>query len=271
LASNTEPAQLLRCAFAEAVISQELLNNVFVDFYFPSDIKSSPESNKLIQVLDWLSRVEPRRASICRSQIATVCCQNENMRSKIISEATQRVLTTLNPWIIDNREQLSNELIELFTEAVELWQPLQRADRHIVVKNDGDWIDEDTWQEYDDMSLLPNHQSNPPIHDYEPMVILFPRIFTGSFLIFHGYALYPTQAAIIAAKLECSQAGPNSGLRRRDPMYRTERRLSNAVHDTIQKSSSDGRREASHSRVRSHRPDRTASVSSTKSTKTGSV
>jgi hypothetical protein len=263
------------------VISQELSTSIFLDFHFPDAVKSSPELNSLAQILHWLSTVEPRRAGICRSQIAIICCQCGNIRQKIINQATQRVLTALNPWIFENREQLSNELAELFTEAVELWQPLQRADSHVMVKNDGDWIDEDTWPEYNDVNLLPaNHQNNPQISINQPLAILFPRIYAGNDMISHGYALYPTQAAVIAAKLEHGQASPSIGLRRRntgasnrEPLNsrRTERRLSSTPYDTIQKTSLDGRREASHANAGSHRADRTASVSSTRSNKTGSV
>jgi len=281
LVSNTKPAQLLRCAVAEATVAHELSENVFIDFYSPDAVKPPPESKRPIPILDWLSEMDPLRASICRSQIAIVCYEYENTRQKIISQATQRVLATLDPWIFDNRRELTNELTQLFTESLELWQPLQRArTAHFMVDNSGAWLNEDSWEDYNEASLSSSpHRNDQQITGHIPLAILFPRITAGSVMVYHGYALYSTQAAVIAATLEYSQASPSIGLRRRPTSHRikdtlsspTERRLSSSTHDTVQKPSSDGRGEGSNSRAGPHRADHTASVSSTRSKRGSAV
>jgi hypothetical protein len=281
LQSNSKPAKYLRWALAEAVISEELSNNIFTAFYFPKDIKPSPESNELIHILDWLNRADTRRASICRSQLAIVCSQDENTGQKIASKATQRVLDILSPLISENRDEFANKLEELFTRAVKLWQPLQRADKRIVVSATNKWSDQthwDLWEEYDDISL---QQKSSPMPTYESLVILFPQIWAGSKLLFHGKALSPTQNAFIAAKLEHLEAEPNrffSRSRRNTGNYigdlgnRTaERRMSSTARgDATPRPTFDTRRETSftgrtHSQTGPQREDVTASVSSTRS------
>jgi hypothetical protein len=280
LRTNSKPAKFLRWALAEAVISEELSNNIFTAFYFPKDIKPSPESNGLVRILDWLNGADTRRASICRSQFAIVCSQDENTGQNIVSQATQRVLNILGPFISENRDELANKLEELFTRAVRLWQPLQRADKRVVVSAD-QWSDQnnwDLWEEYDDISL---QQTSSPMPTYESLVILFPQIWAGSKLLFRGKALLPTQNAFIAAKLEHLEAEPTrffSRSRRNTGNYigdlgnRTaERRMSSTARgDATQKPTIDAQRETSftgrtYSQTGTQREGVTASVPSTRS------
>jgi hypothetical protein len=218
--------------------------------------------------------MDPIRASICRSQIAIVCSEHDDPRQKIISQATQRVLNILDPWISEDKAKFGDELAEFFNEAIGLWQPLQRAESHYVVNNNfGDWWNDDVWKGYSDLSLLPAAYSDMQQMsdlEFEPLINLFPRILGENDIIYHGRALSSTQAVVVAAKQELSQGSPR--LRRttvsqnikETNQIRYERRPSSSIHDATQKASSEVRSEVSNSQIGSQQAHRTSSIASNK-------
>jgi len=281
--SNTEPAQYIRCAVAEAVIAQTLARKVFLDFYLPES--SRAELSALIRALAWLREEHPRQATIARCQIATACNEHSG-KGQIPTLAAEEVCTILNPWISDNtaRERLAGDLTNLFREAMDLWQNLQRAEEPattVVDVGDANWLEEeDARSEYNKVAVGEEHRPQGTTSGLlGPLAVLFPQIWIGSQLVYHGFALFHTQSAVIAASLERSQRNSRNTNTNRRRMSESEKRDSahqrKSSGDGTQRSSLGAPSDLSYSERVNSRPQRTrtdpaASVSSTKSQRTGS-
>jgi len=207
----------MRCAFAEAVIARQLATHVFRDFCLPEEA-GGVELGRLSKALTSLNG---REAEVIRCQLARASHKREDAET-VSTRAAESVCSILNDWLGDDearRRRFKVDLVSLFSEAVVLWRHLQRTGKHTeaVVDLAGDWCEEDARTEYDGIILVEEHRSQQTnsLVTGPPVAVLFPQILSDD-LLFPGYALFPTQSAVIAAFQEGgSQQNPNATHRRR--------------------------------------------------------
>ena len=216
----------MRCALAESVIANQLTTNIFQDFYIVGSI--STKLHGLAEVLSTLDEQGPRKASIARYQIATAL-EDSQVRNQIILHTVEIVERSLLPWLPQNtdkktsaQESLRHDLTELFKDAVDLWQRLRRAPEHCTASADlisDEWAPEDARQLYDTIKTDEKYRvQGAALETNLPVAVLFPQIWKGSQVIFHGHALFPSQSAFIMASLENTKASMSNGsVRRRRP------------------------------------------------------
>ncbi|KAK3685147.1 hypothetical protein B0T22DRAFT_212183 [Podospora appendiculata] len=293
-ASNSPAARAMRCASAEALIAHQLSTQIFVDFY-PLDREADIEISGLVRALEWLDVARPLQATIIRCQLAKVCNESRTAE-KIPKQATDVVCGQLGPWLSydsTRAQQFATDLEGLFSTAMELWQKLQctrtRVKAAAGLAEHGWFFDDDSRAEYGGRPAEDDGAASGLINNLGgPLAVLFPQIRTGRdtedssssmSLLFHGFALFPAQALVMAATSERgSQAASRraSAYQRRrtsdgegEPQ-RTSRRLSNASREGGQQRSvlgaaSDSERASLRSSVKGRADHPTASVSSTRS------
>ncbi|KAK4210802.1 hypothetical protein QBC37DRAFT_27355 [Rhypophila decipiens] len=216
LASNSMPARYMRCALAEAVISDVLSRLVFSNrILATARLKGNGGDNSadlgpMVAGLETLSsRGYPVEATIIQWQLVKVCQQLKSSR-KTVSRATQAVCHILDPWLVvecresSTKDEFADQLTSLFSEAAGLWQTLQRtrANATAAVGNaGGDWdYEEDSWPEYNMCEKPPSTptagKDGSPVDDHDtrrrwssltnghptslPVASLFPRILAGN-------------------------------------------------------------------------------------------
>jgi hypothetical protein len=200
----------MRCAITEAVISQKLASNIFRDFY-TWDKEAETELSGLRKGLSWLGKEHPKEATIMRCQLAKACNKSCNVEA-VATQVAQDICAALRSWLNDDtaRRQFAERLKEIFVEAIRIWQHLQKTRQGAMAAMDltsESWIEEtDARPEYNSMALgsEQNSQQRPTSQDIDPLAILFPQIYAGDELLFHGFALFPTQTAVIVASQECN-------------------------------------------------------------------
>ncbi|KAK3328268.1 hypothetical protein B0T19DRAFT_186107 [Cercophora scortea] len=266
--SNSPAARAMRRASAEAVIALQLSTHIFVDFY-PVDREADMKLSGLVRALDWLNDEHPLEATIIRCQLARVC-NDSPIADEIPKQATDVVCGQLGPWLAADDgtrvQKFAAELEDLFSAAMGLWQKLQCTRTRVTAVASLDervwFIDDDSWPEYGSTPA----EEEPNMGG--PLAVLFPQIRAGkdtsessssggsSSLLFHGFALFPEQAHVKAAKEECKSQRASrrtSTFQRRrtsdggsqgEPQ-RPHRRLSSASRDGAQQRSLLGAQAAS--------------------------
>ena len=288
--SNSPVARSIRCAMAEAVISQELSRTIFQQFYVTDD-DSGVQLDGIIRALSWLNKKHPQEALVVRCQLARALNQSSEVRQRP-TQSAQKVGATLSPWLGGNQiEQFVKDLQDQFTEAMALWQPLQQAIHRVEARTDLSaelWYWDDRRPQYDEVAsgADPAQTLEDEAH---PIAVLFPQIYTkGPDPLFHGYALFSTQPVYKVAVQERrslrSSRTDSASYRRRmssgpagmdhhaEQQTKGGRRASGASGDgSQQRTSVFGSDLSSSSAMGSRgRQDMTASILSTKSRKSGS-
>jgi hypothetical protein len=206
--SNSKVARCIRCAIAEAIVAQELAEKIFRDFYV-GDKETENELSDFRKVLTFLSKEYPKEATIIRCQLVKVCNEPSKVDA-LATQAAQEVCGALCYWLNDDsaQGQFVEGLRGIFVDAIGIWQHLQRTVQGAVVVMDltpDSWIEEtDTRPEYDSVTLR-SEQNSPqqPVSELAgPQAVLFPQVWAGEELLFHGFALFSTQTAVIAARVE---------------------------------------------------------------------
>lgn len=243
VSSNSEAAKCIRCAFAEAVVAQELSKHIFQRFFFLEKEAAGAESRSLARALAYLNENHPQQATIIRCQLSRA--YEDSQSAKVLpNRATEAVCAILDPWLsgdAERKQHFAAELTKLFSTALKLWQRLQRSRRKITVSdtidiNSNTWLAaEDSWPEYDNKDLLrgdgqrPQQMAISGLMSKSALAVLFPQIHAeqdghnnDEELLFHGFALFSEQAAVVAVNLERSST--QRGLRRTSTTHR--RRMS---------------------------------------------
>lgn len=203
--SNSVVAQSIRCALAETVIAQELSNCIFQDFYVPRNVDST-EGTAFRNVLTKFMETHTHQATAIRCQMAKIFAESSYI-DETASQAVENVCGILNTWLHDdttNNDGFKADLTALFSELVNVWMELQHCGQRLAVfgeVTEGTWFEnEDRKYEYDDSHGEEPQSTGPSTSDLvEPIAILFPQILAGEDLVFHGYALFSTQAVVTQA------------------------------------------------------------------------
>ncbi|KAK7414465.1 hypothetical protein QQX98_006651 [Neonectria punicea] len=222
--SETGVAQCIRCALVEAVVAQELSVSIFQDVYLVDDATQARLSG-LFQALEWLDQTHPLHATIIRCQIAKISDGSRKVK-EVPGQAAEAVRSVLGPWLRDDRSQedlFMEALQDIFSEALQLWQRLQRTRQRAQAVVDLDpriWDPkDDSRRDYDgemrEEDNMSQQQMAMDAFATGPIAVLFPKIYMGDDgqeyasesgeddePLFHGFALFCTQGAAMAASKE---------------------------------------------------------------------
>lgn len=310
VASNSQVARYMRCALAEAKIAETLSTDVFQDTFLGDSLAGEDLAPLLTAMRKLRNGRHTMQATIIKWQLVKVCQESDTAR-EVASKASQSVCQILGPWLGDPKMRASafaQELDRLFSEAVVLWQTIQRTRTHAKVVMS---LEEELWnytvdsyREYDEIQRPeqdPQSSITLGLPGTGPVAVLFPQIRADNDpsdqsdddLIYPGYALFPTQSAFIAARAERSAHPTMPTLRRSSTTDRrrwsktksqegqaearrpTSQRMSTSSRDGVQQKSvmgttSDSEKGSVLSSVLG-RAGPTASVSSTRSRRSGSA
>ena len=234
VASNSQIAKCIRCAFAEALIAHELYKHIFQSFH-----SRDVELGNLTKAISGLEAVDRQfEAAIIRCQIARICTELGE-EELVLGGMADRVYSVLERWLNGGPTQASKfkaDLTAFFSRSIKIWRGLQRCDQRVRAEASlmRDWQrGGPTYgrrKEYDAVASAPGPKTEVPqgasvsasaLGPDRPLAVLFPMIIVGNSVLFHGYALFDTQAAVAAAWRE------GSGLQQNDS-FRQQRRASDS-------------------------------------------
>jgi len=180
-----------------------LSERIFQEFYHLDEVAGA-EGGALATAISRLSKTNCLQATIIRCQLARACNTLESVAT-IPAHAAQGVWELVGNWFGDDKtlkDQFLGDLKDIYSDAMSLWQSLQLVRMRITVAADPppeDWVqDEDKRDAYG--KPQPNSEQPPPSMAIEPLAVLFPQILDDDQgWIFHGFALFHSQPAVLAA------------------------------------------------------------------------
>ncbi|KAK3381721.1 hypothetical protein B0H63DRAFT_524405 [Podospora didyma] len=204
--STSNPAQLMRCAAAEAVFSKALVDHIFVDIYL-----GVPSLQHAISAtLDVLQSKSERRERLARSLLLAEFGPDQGKPQYAVKSAKEDCNKVLDPLIPAGpiRDAFYKSLDTLLNEAVELWEPVQRSKQRVSVELDlsldlGINIDEeeDSFPEY---GAIKTREGGGGGERNRPVLLLRPQICMGQEILLPAVALWSNQAALVEAKDEAA-------------------------------------------------------------------
>ncbi|KAF4450097.1 rna polymerase [Fusarium austroafricanum] len=196
---TTKAAAKMRCAVADSVIAETLLNHVFVPFYMANDMKATASS-----MLGFFKGDE-RRETVYRSQIlGSLSDQAEDHKEDIIRKASNEVRSTLHPLVVAYKQTgFYNAVPALFRQAVTLWAEAQRS-RDMILAELPDEEDSRGAGQYDDYDIGNTRKAK----GLKPTVlaVLFPQFVCRDELIVDAVVLRSDQGAVAEALEEAQQS-----------------------------------------------------------------
>ena len=244
----------MRCALAQAVVGDSLSRFIFRDFHFAS--ADALILRDLREPLSEIEKRDPRRANIVRCQFV-LAFENRVVRETINADAVSNVVHQLDPWFSDEatKQDFENSISNLFQDAMNLWQQLQRGGNHATSHtnvlstrlNNSVAIH----KAYDSIKLEHQHlYQAAALESTRPAAILFPQIRFGRETLFSGSAIFAHQSAVIAANVE-----NKSKSRQRDQSRSLGPNIAGGVQKSAQTSPENKASSASKHRVQSHSRD----------------
>ncbi|KAB5566267.1 hypothetical protein GE09DRAFT_1186879 [Coniochaeta sp. 2T2.1] len=177
---TTKSARLMRCAAAELVIANAMVEHIFTDIYVPDDLD---RQKALASALELLASTDPRREALVRCQLLETCDVDAQSLDSICQAAFEEVCVVLDGLLPagDPRDKFHAVLRALLGEAMELWRPLQRSETRISAHlsvalkmlNRG----EDAYPDYDGAN--PQSAGAAGLAGSQPVMLLFPLIYSS--------------------------------------------------------------------------------------------
>jgi hypothetical protein len=198
---TTKAAAKMRCAVADAVISETLLSHIFVPFYVSHDMRTSASS-----MLSFFKGDE-RRETVYRCQILgslTDSEQVETIQEDIVRKASNEVRTALHPLVVAYKQTgFFSAVPVLFRQAVALWADAQRS-RDMITAELPDEEDSRGARQYDDYDVGNAIARKPVKGSPKPTVlaVLFPQFVCRDEVIAEGVVLRSDQATVVEAMEE---------------------------------------------------------------------
>lgn len=211
-------AARMRCAVAEAVIADVLMNQIFVPFYLPAQTRSAAST-----LLDIFGDDE-RRRTIYRCQILQSMTDTEEVarvQDEIVRKASSEVRNKLQGLVMAFRQAgFFVAVPNLFKEAQALWVAVQRS-RDFIAAEQPDMNEVQPPGKYDYYDENGAGGSPSPSRKggkggaakAQIAAVLFPQVATREDLIFNGMALWSNQAALVTAAPDALMNGANGGSR----------------------------------------------------------
>ncbi|KAB5582917.1 hypothetical protein GE09DRAFT_285463 [Coniochaeta sp. 2T2.1] len=204
---TTKSARLMRCAAAELVIANTMVEHIFTDIYVPNDID---RQKALASALELLASTDPRREALVRCQLLETCDADAQSLDSICQAAFEEVCAALDGLLPagEPRDKFHAGLSALLGEALELWHPLQwsrtRISAHLFVSPKMLNRSEDAYPDYDGVN--PQSAGGGGLPGSQPVMLLFPLIYSsGRAVICPPTALWSDQGAFIDASNEASE------------------------------------------------------------------
>lgn len=208
-AYTTISARLMRCAAAELVIANAMVDHIFTDIYIPGGID---RQKAVSATLELLVTKNPRRESLVRCQLLEEYDLDTEIISNVHQAAFKEVCDVLDDLLPADslRNKFHSKLSALLGEALELWQPLRksksRVSAHLSMRTKILKRDEDAYPDYDGLrSQRTVTPGNPAFAGSEPVILLFPLICTSKEVVCSPTALWSDQGAFIEAKNEAAE------------------------------------------------------------------
>jgi hypothetical protein len=190
----------MRCAVAEAVIANILVEQIFVPFYLPSGKKEAAAA-----LLDIFGD-DKNLQSVYRCQILRSATKDaeeaRRVEDEIIRRASSEVKTTLHALVVASKQaSFFTAVPPFFRKAVELWSEVQRS-RNFIFAERPDATEVQPpgkYADYDAQGRAATAAATAAAAEQSIAADLFPPVATREDLIFHGMALWSTQTAGAAA------------------------------------------------------------------------
>lgn len=199
----------MRCAAAEFVIVNAMVEHIFTDVYMPQHMD---RQRAVSETLDLLQKKDARRESLVRCQLLEEYPVDKNTLSAVSDAAFVEVCSLLDGLLpaADLRNKFHDRLRALLEEALELWQPLQRSKSRVCARL---WVGTESLRREDAEPDYDGLNSQVPAMS-QPVLLLFPMINTSDRIIFPATALWSDQGAFVEATKEASEdrLGVNGGM-----------------------------------------------------------
>ena len=196
----------MRCAAAELVIANAMVEHIFTDIYVPND---HDRQKALSSALELLNSTDPHREALVRCQLLESFSVNDEDLDNISKAAFREICNVLDNLLPagDPRDKFHTELNALLGEAIELWRPLQRSktrvSAHLSISPKELTREDDAYRDYD---LGPVKAGSQGFSGSQPVMLLFPLIYASDQdLICTAMALWSDQGAFIEASNEASE------------------------------------------------------------------
>lgn len=198
--ASTRPAAQMRCAVAEAVIAEVLINQIFIPFYLPNSYATASS-----RMLDYFSRDE-NQLTIYRAQLLKSLSDKEeaaHIMEDIVRKASNEVRTTLHPLVMAHKQAgFYNAVPGFFREAATLWKSVQCA--RFPFTAEAPSMDADPLPNKHDDYDKSNGYNRPKKSPVEKSIaaVLFPQVVGDDDWVIPGLVLWSDQTAVLAAMKE---------------------------------------------------------------------
>lgn len=238
--STSRPARLMRCAAAECVVINALVNHIFTDVHIPGAVDIH---RAVSTTLDHLSN-DPRRESIVRCQLLAIS-ESQGDNSHGVAQASSKEICSVLDDLLpagEPRKRWQAKLAGLLNDAAVLWHTVQTSlkrvsprlslDAQILERLDRD---EDSYGDYDSSSgREAARPGSPTSTKTRAVLLLFPMICMSGHAtpVFRPIALWSDQDAYVEARNELSQGSMSinaSGVGLPDPARLQSTRRRNSI------------------------------------------
>lgn len=213
--SNSISSKHLRMVAAQAIIAARLSKIIFQHLY----LSRWADSNIVNEALQRLSSDQPRKEAILSILLRTAyAVEEDHLELQAIDSVLSEVCCLLDPLLLlqPEKEGFRKELKTLLKRAAGVWSRARRSPVKIKAIGEGDDVDWDCCEEYDNLVELTPEQS-VRVPEPRPIMILFPRICSHALAepLHRGYALWTDQSLVIAGRSEVQEQAMRVGDRGR--------------------------------------------------------
>ncbi|KAJ5088925.1 hypothetical protein N7456_012541 [Penicillium angulare] len=200
--SNSQPSKYLRIATLEALITQELVSEVFLAV--PS---YSLWLNHIAPAPDWdtLAREQPLQEAVMRSVSSIVYSEDErDLEEAKINKISDRIASKLRPLEID-QIAFEGKCHKFLQEAFDVWRAVQRSTCRVIALTDGKASIDSPEYDIDEGVSIPHDVLRTA--RLEPPIVTFPTIsaIADSEILHPGYALRTSNPIHISGAIEVEQ------------------------------------------------------------------
>ncbi|KAF4993624.1 hypothetical protein FGRMN_6342 [Fusarium graminum] len=201
---TTKAAAKMRCAVADAVLTETLLSHVFVPFYVAHDMRATASA-----MLSFFKGDE-RRETVYRCQILGSLSDSEQVEAiqdDIVRKASNEVRSTLHPLVVAYKQTgFFNAVPALFKQAVALWADTQHS-RDMILAELPDEEDSRGAGQYEDYDVGNTRKATKGGPKPTVLAVLFPQFVCRDEVIAEGMVLRSDQAVVVEAVEEAQNNG----------------------------------------------------------------
>lgn len=206
----------MRCAGAEFVVINALVNHIFTDLHIPGAVN---KQRAVSTTLELLSR-DTRRESIVRCQLLAVSELQDDNSHDVAQAASNEICAALDSLLPagEPRQRWQAKLAGLLNEALELWDTVHTSSKRVSARLSFDAQildrDKDSYREYDSGSGREAAKPGSPTSaKTQAVLLLFPMICMSdrAVPVFGPIALWSDQDAYVEAGNELARGSVSNG------------------------------------------------------------